>query len=170
MVLNPGSSSMTNRTPARDWPNLMGWRERFVVPLKPDNAGGKGPQFKDRRKTQRGTWRLGNLINSGQRSETADGVARESEGRTRLPLLRHSTTRSAATTFWRTPMPRCRSNKGAPGVDRQDFEAVETYGVERWLGELALALQARDLPTGPYPDAFTYRRPTASSGRWAADS
>ena len=35
----------------------------------------------------------------------------------------------------------CRSNKGAPGVDRQDFEAVETYGVERWLGELALALR-----------------------------
>ena len=24
----------------------------------------------------------------------------------------------------------CRSNKGAPGVDRQDFEAVEAYGVE----------------------------------------
>ena len=36
---------------------------------------------------------------------------------------------------------RCRSNKGAPGVDRQDFEAVEAYGVERWLGELALALR-----------------------------
>ena len=35
----------------------------------------------------------------------------------------------------------CRSNKGAPGVDRQDFEAVETYGVKRWLGELALALR-----------------------------
>jgi RNA-directed DNA polymerase len=28
-----------------------------------------------------------------------------------------------------------------PGVDRQDFEAVETSGVERWLGELALALR-----------------------------
>jgi hypothetical protein len=26
-------------------------------------------------------------------------------------------------------------------VDRQDFEAVETYGVERWPGELALALR-----------------------------
>jgi retron-type reverse transcriptase len=26
-------------------------------------------------------------------------------------------------------------------VDRQDFEAVEAYGVERWLGELALALR-----------------------------
>jgi len=36
---------------------------------------------------------------------------------------------------------RCRSNKGAPGVDRQDFEAVEAYGVERWLAELALALR-----------------------------
>jgi RNA-directed DNA polymerase len=35
----------------------------------------------------------------------------------------------------------CRSNKGAPGVDRQDFEALEAYGVERWLGELALALR-----------------------------
>ena len=35
----------------------------------------------------------------------------------------------------------CRSNKGAPGVDRQDFEAIEAYGVERWLGELALALR-----------------------------
>jgi retron-type reverse transcriptase len=35
----------------------------------------------------------------------------------------------------------CRSNNGAPGVDRQDFEAVEAYGVERWLGEPALALR-----------------------------
>jgi RNA-directed DNA polymerase len=35
----------------------------------------------------------------------------------------------------------CRSNKGAPGVDGQDFAEVEAYGVERWLGELALALR-----------------------------
>jgi retron-type reverse transcriptase len=35
----------------------------------------------------------------------------------------------------------CRSNKGAPGVDRQDFADVEKYGVKRWLGELALALR-----------------------------
>ncbi len=26
-------------------------------------------------------------------------------------------------------------------MDRQDFEAVEAYGIERWLGELALALR-----------------------------
>ena len=35
----------------------------------------------------------------------------------------------------------CRSNKGAPGVDGQSFEDVEAYGVEQWLGELALALR-----------------------------
>ena len=35
----------------------------------------------------------------------------------------------------------CRSNKGTAGVDGQDFEDVEAYGVERWLGELALALK-----------------------------
>jgi RNA-directed DNA polymerase len=33
----------------------------------------------------------------------------------------------------------CRSNKGAPGVDGQDFADIETYGIERWLGELAIA-------------------------------
>ena len=35
----------------------------------------------------------------------------------------------------------CRANKGAPGVDGQSFGDIEAYGVERWLGELALALR-----------------------------
>jgi group II intron reverse transcriptase/maturase len=35
----------------------------------------------------------------------------------------------------------CRSNKGAPGVDGQDFTDIDAYGAERWLGELALALR-----------------------------
>ncbi len=35
----------------------------------------------------------------------------------------------------------CRTNKGAPGVDGQDFADIEAYGAERWLGELALALR-----------------------------
>jgi RNA-directed DNA polymerase len=35
----------------------------------------------------------------------------------------------------------CRSNKGAPGVDAQEFTDIEAYGVRRWLGELALALR-----------------------------
>jgi hypothetical protein len=43
----------------------------------------------------------------------------------------------------------CRSSKGAPGVDRQDFADVEAYGVERWLGELALALREETYRPAP---------------------
>ena len=35
----------------------------------------------------------------------------------------------------------CRSNRGAPGVDGQDFADVEDYGLKQWLGELAFALK-----------------------------
>jgi group II intron reverse transcriptase/maturase len=35
----------------------------------------------------------------------------------------------------------CRSNKGAPGVDGRHFAEIEAYGLEHWLGELALALR-----------------------------
>ena len=41
----------------------------------------------------------------------------------------------------------CRSNKGAPGVDGQDFAEIDVYGVERWLGELALALREESYQT-----------------------
>ena len=43
----------------------------------------------------------------------------------------------------------CRSNDGAPGVDAQDFTAVEAYGVQRWLGELALALREESYRPDP---------------------
>ena len=43
----------------------------------------------------------------------------------------------------------CRSNKGAPGVDGQEFADVEAYGVERWLGELALALREESYRPDP---------------------
>ena len=43
----------------------------------------------------------------------------------------------------------CRSNKGAPGVDGQDFADIEAYGVERWLGELAMALKEETYRSDP---------------------
>jgi RNA-directed DNA polymerase len=48
----------------------------------------------------------------------------------------------------------CRSNKGAPGIDGQDFADVDAYGVERWLGELALALKHETYRPNPIRRVF----------------
>jgi hypothetical protein len=46
------------------------------------------------------------------------------------------------------------TNKGAPGVDGQDFADIEAYGVERWLGELALALRQETYRPEPIRRVF----------------
>ena len=48
----------------------------------------------------------------------------------------------------------CRSNKGAPGVDGQDFADIEASGVERWLAELALALRQETYRPEPIRRVF----------------
>ena len=48
----------------------------------------------------------------------------------------------------------CRSNKGAPGVDGQNFVDIAAYGVERWLGELALALREETYRPDPIRRVF----------------
>src|SRR6202167_3751334 len=48
----------------------------------------------------------------------------------------------------------CCSNKGAPGVDGQDFQDIEAYGVERWLGELAIALKEETYRPEPIRRVF----------------
>jgi hypothetical protein len=62
----------------------------------------------------------------------------------------------------------CRSNKGAPGVDRQDFEGPSrrtglSDGWANWRLRSGRRLIDRTLS-----DGFSYRRPTANSGRWAS--
>jgi hypothetical protein len=47
-----------------------------------------------------------------------------------------------------------RSNKGAPGVDGRDFADIEAYGVQRWLGELALALRQKTYRPDPIRRVF----------------
>ena len=66
----------------------------------------------------------------------------------------------------------CRFNKGAPGIDGQDFADIETYGVELWLGELALALRQETYRPDPIrrvyiPKANGKLRPLSIS-MWAA--
>ena len=48
----------------------------------------------------------------------------------------------------------CRSNRGAPGVDGQDFADIESYGVERWLGELARELREETYRPEPIRRVF----------------
>jgi group II intron reverse transcriptase/maturase len=44
---------------------------------------------------------------------------------------------------------RCHANRGAAGVDGQEFEDIEKYGVERWLDELAQELKSRTYQAQP---------------------
>src|SRR5260370_238169 len=48
----------------------------------------------------------------------------------------------------------CRSNKGAPGVDGQNFADIDAYGARQWLGELALALRQETYRPDPIRRVF----------------
>ena len=61
----------------------------------------------------------------------------------------------------------CRSNKGAPGVDDQEFADVDAYGLQRWLGELALALRQEAYRPDPIRRVFIPKA-NANCGRWAS--
>ena len=92
---------------------------------------------------------IGQPINSEQRSETADGVARESEGRTRLsvlrPLRQDQPRRYSGACLCPVPLQQGRTGRGWPGLRGR-------RGV--WGGAMAwrtgACAQAGDLPTGPY--------------------
>jgi len=127
--------------------------ERLVVPLRPGNAGGgKEPQFKTNAASSEGL-EIGQPNNSEKCSEAADGVARESEGIAGVPLLR-AVRQDQPRGHPGPRLGKCRSNQGAPGTDGQDFADVEAYGVERWLGELALALRQETYRPDPIRRVF----------------
>lgn len=43
----------------------------------------------------------------------------------------------------------CKHNSGAAGVDGQTFEAIASYGLDRWLGELAEVLRNKSYRAQP---------------------
>src|SRR6516165_3343256 len=96
---------MINRTPVRDRPGALGWRRgpqyrgSRVMPVEGRGLGSRQTQEVVR------DLEIGQPINSEECSETADGVTRESEGRSGHIASMPCTTSSAATTFWRMPMP-----------------------------------------------------------------
>ncbi|WP_243856531.1 reverse transcriptase domain-containing protein [Paraburkholderia sp. BL6665CI2N2] len=84
------------------------------------------------------TWRLGNLSTPirVQKLQMALHAKAKAEAGYRFYALYDKIYREDVLAH---AYAQCRSNKGAPGVDRQDFAEVEAYGVQKWLGELALA-------------------------------
>ena len=91
---------------------------------------------------------MGNLStpNSVQKLQTALHAKAKAEAGYRFYALYDKIYREDILAF---AYAHCRSNKGAPGVDGQDFADIEAYGVERWLSELALALKQESYKPDP---------------------
>src|SRR5580704_1174109 len=100
-----------------------------------------------------GDLEIGQPSNSEKRSETADGVTREAKAEAgyRFYALYDKISRDDILAH---AYAQCRSNKGAPGIDGQDFVEIEAYGVERWLTELALALRQETYRPEPIRRVF----------------
>src|ERR1700738_701243 len=91
---------------------------------------------------------IGQPINSEECSETADGVARESEGRSRLSVLcpvRQDQPRGHRGACV-CPVP---LQQGRTGCGRSGFCGHRRVWVQRWLGELALALRQETYRPAP---------------------
>jgi len=118
-----------------------GVAERPVLLLKPGNAGGgKGPRFKVN--VTRGAGQETGVSlqapNKVQKLQTTLHAKAKASPDYRFYALYDKVCRDDVLLYaWRC----CRANGGAPGVDGERFEAIEAYGVERWLGELAEALR-----------------------------
>src|SRR5438067_3150171 len=99
-----------------------------------------GALVQDKRKDVARDRRLGNLSTpkTVQKLQKALHAKAKAEAGSRFYALYDKISREDILAY---AFAQCRSNKGAPGVDGQDFAEIEAYGVERWLGELALALR-----------------------------
>ena len=133
----------SNRQPARDRAGPSGVAERPVVPRKPGNAGGgKGPHFKagaGRGESREIDVSLATPWKVRKLQRALHAKAKGSPGY-RFYLLYDKVYREDILAYaYRC----CKSNGGAAGVDGQDFGDIESYGVARWLGELAEELRKK---------------------------
>ena len=107
----------------------------------------------DRRNKRRGAGRLGNLTTPKrvQKLQMALHAKAKAEADYRFYALYDKISREDILAH---AYAQCRSNKGAPGVDGQDFADIEAHGVERWLAELALALRQETYRPEPIRRVF----------------
>lgn len=126
---------------------LIGVADGLVVPMKPGNAGGgKEPWFEEDAGRGAGQGIGVNLQTpeSVRKLQNALHAKAKEAPDFRFYALYDKVYRGDILDFaYRL----ARSNRGAPGVDGQDFVAIESFGVERWLGELAQALKGKTYRT-----------------------
>src|SRR5882762_3794575 len=152
-VRNTGSpmawSGMTNRTPARDRSGAVGWRRGSqyrgsrVTPVEGRDLSSRQTQQVVR------DLEIGQPINSENCSETAEGVARESEGRSRLSLLRavrqDQPRRHSGSCVCPVPLQQGRTGSGWAGL--RGYRDVWRRAVAWRTGACA---PGGELPTGSY--------------------
>jgi RNA-directed DNA polymerase len=99
------------------------------------------------------TWRLGNLSTPirVQKLQMALDAKAKAEAGYRFYALYDKIYREDVLAH---AYAQCRSNRGAPGVDRQDFAEIDAYGAQKWLGELALALRQETYRPDPIRRVF----------------
>jgi RNA-directed DNA polymerase len=131
VVPGGGSQSSLGKGPDFGQASGAGTREGMAGTARSIHPDGREPIDKVRR-LQRKLW----------------AAAKQSEGRRFHALYDRVYRDDVLVEAWR----RVRANRGAAGVDRVTLEAVEAYGVERMLGELA-----RDLRAGLYRPARVRR-------------
>ena len=117
----------------------------LVLPRRPGNAGGgKEPWFESDTERKQGVI-TGESLTGSEKVRKLQTVlhakAKEEPDRRFHALIDKVWREDFLMEAWR----RVRRNGGAPGVDGETVADVESYGVERWLGELA-----RDLKDGAY--------------------
>src|ERR1700726_933995 len=152
-VRNTGSpmawSAMINRTPARDRSGALGWRRGSqyrrsrVTPVEGRDLSSRQTQQVVR------DLEIGEPINSEKCSETAEGVARESEGRSRLSFLRpvrqDQPRGHLGSCVCPVPLQQGRTGCGWPGL--RGHRSIWGATVAWRTGACA---QAGNLPTGSY--------------------
>src|ERR1700723_988674 len=140
---------MTNRTLVRDRLGALGWRRGSeyrgsrVTPVEGRDLSSRQTQQVVR------DLEIGQPINSEECSETAEGVARESEGRSRVSLLRlvrqDQPRGHPGSCLCPVPLQQGRTGRGWSGV--RGYRGVWGAAMARRTGACA---QAGDLSTGSH--------------------
>src|ERR1700751_614117 len=144
-----------------------GVAERFVVPLKPGNAGGgKGPQFKidARRSEGPGDWvtyQLRRVFRNCRRRCTRK--RRQKPATASTPC----TTRSAGKTFWPMLMPSAAPTRAHRVWMVKTSRTLRRTGCNGGLVNCRLR-SGRRATNRILSEECLSRRPTANSGRWAS--